>query len=87
MHTDMKHKVIISALLTVIPLAIAALIIFFIASGGSFIAFYPLIILLVSFIAMFVLSFVQFMKDHMWLSSLSVIILTVLISLIIHFLI
>ena len=87
MHTDMRHKILISALLAIIPLTVAALTIFIIASNIIWFALYPVILLLGAFIITMILTFVPFMKDHMWLSTLSVVLLAVLISLIIHFLI
>lgn len=87
MHTDMRHKLLISALLAIIPLTVAALTIFIIASNIIWFALYPVILLLGAFIFTMILTFVPFMKDHMWLSTLSVVLLAVLISLIIHFLI
>ncbi|MCQ2516215.1 MAG: hypothetical protein MJ094_05070 [Saccharofermentans sp.] len=87
MHTDMRHKLLISALLAIIPLTVAALTIFIIASNATWFALYPVLVLLGAFIVTMIMTFVPFMKDHMWLSMLSVVLLAVLISLIIHFLI
>lgn len=87
MHTDTRHKILVSALLAIIPLTIAALTIFIIASNVSLFAMYPVFLFLGAFIITMILTFVPFMKDHMWLSMLSVVLLAVLVSLITHFLI
>jgi|GEM_PF-1697649 len=78
MHTDMRHKLTISLIIALIPLLLSAVMIFGLASGALMLMIFPLIMFAAGFVVLFILGFVPFMKDHMWLSVTAVVILCAL---------
>ncbi|MCR5593562.1 MAG: hypothetical protein K6F79_07440 [Saccharofermentans sp.] len=82
MRTDMKYRLTIASVIALVPLALTALYIFIAFSNTIWLGIFPLYILAFAFILTLILSFVPFMKDHMWLSVIAVMLLSGLSGLI-----
>ncbi|MBP5181315.1 MAG: hypothetical protein J6127_08525 [Clostridiales bacterium] len=82
MRTDMKYRLTLASVIALVPLALTALYIFIAFSNSIFLGIFPLYILTGAFVLTFILSFVPFMKDHMWLSISAVMLLSGLSGLI-----
>ncbi|MCR5200001.1 MAG: hypothetical protein K6C38_02670 [Saccharofermentans sp.] len=84
MRTDMKYRLTLAAIITLIPLALFILATFLIASSSVWFGLLPVYLFAGALIITFILSFVPFMKDHMWLSVTAVALLTALTAFILH---
>ena len=68
MRTDLRYKFTLAA----------------ISTSSVWIALFPVYLFVGAFIITFILSFVPFMKDHMWLSVTAVTVLALITGLILH---
>lgn len=84
MRTDLRYKLTLAAVFASIPLALFAMVLFIIATDSLWIALFPLYLFAGALIITFILGFVPFMKDHMWLSVTASTLLAVLAGLILH---
>ncbi len=85
MRTDLRYKLTLAAIVAVIPVIFAIMVIYFFASQSIWLALIPLYLLAGGFILTFILGFVPFMKDHMWLSVIAVALLSLIAGVILHF--
>lgn len=83
MRTDIRYKLTLASIFALIPLVLATIVICAVALSGA-VAFFPLYILAGAFVVTLILSFVPFMKDHMWLSVIAVILVSALTGFIIN---
>lgn len=84
MRTDLRYKLTLAAIFAAIPLAIFSVVVFILATNSMWLALFPVYLFAGAMIITFILSFVPFMKDHMWLSVTAVTILAMLAGLILH---
>ena len=84
MRTDMRYKLTLASVFAAVPLFIVTLIIFMIGTGSVWAGLFPIYLLAGGFILTFILGFVPFMKDHMWLSVILVTLLSAVAGLIFH---
>ena len=84
MRTDLRYKFTLAAIFAAIPLALFSMVLFIIATSSVWIALFPVYLFVGAFIITFILSFVPFMKDHMWLSVTAVTVLALITVLILH---
>lgn len=85
MRTDMKYRLTLACILAAVPLALFTLALFLIASSRIWLGLFPLYLFAGAFVITFILSFVPFMKDHMWLSVTAAVLLAAAAGLILHF--
>lgn len=84
MRTDLRYKLTLAAVFAAIPLVLFAMVLFIIATDSLWIALFPLYLFAGALIITFILGFIPFMKDHMWLSVSAVTVLGLLAGLILH---
>lgn len=84
MRTDMKYRLTLAAIFAAIPLVIFTLALFILATGNIWLGLFPVYLFAGAFLVVFILSFVPFMKDHMWLSVIAAVLLAVLSGFILH---
>lgn len=84
MRTDLRYKLTLAAVFAAIPLALFAMVLFIIATNNLWIGLFPVYLFAGALIITIILSFVPFMKDHMWLSVTAVTILAMLAGLILQ---
>ena len=84
MRTDLRYKLTLAAVFAAIPLVLFAMVLFVLATNSLWIALFPVYLFAGALIITFILSFVPFMKDNMWLSVTAVTLLAVLAGLILH---
>ena len=84
MRTDMRYKLTLAAIFALIPLFIVTMIIFMLGTSSIWLGLFPIYLLVGAFILTFILGFVPFMKDHMWLSVIIVTLLAAVAGLIFH---
>ena len=84
MRTDLRYKLTLAAIFAAIPLAIFSVVVFILATNSMWLALFPVYLFAGAMIITFILSFVPFMKDHMWLSVTAVTILAMLAGLILY---
>jgi len=84
MRTDLRYKLTLAAVFAAIPLALFAVVVFMLATNSIWLALFPVYLFAGALIITFILSFVPFMKDHMWLSVAAVTILAMLAGLILY---
>lgn len=77
MRTDLKYKLTLSALISIIPLVLSGLMLFIAYSNPIWLGLFPIYLFAASFILMIVFGFIPFLKDHMWLSALIVVLFSV----------
>lgn len=87
MRTDLRYKLTLAAIITLIPLALFLIAMFLISSSSVALGLFPLYLFAGAFIITMILSFVPFMKDHMWLSVTVAVLLAALAGVLIHILV
>lgn len=87
MRTDLRYKLTLAAIITLIPTVLILLSIFFIATESICLALIPIYLFAGAFLITFILSFVPFMKDHMWLSAAASVLVAAIAGVIIHLLV
>ncbi len=84
MRTDLRYKLTLAAIIALIPLIIAIMIIFLIGASSIWTGLFPVYLFAGAFVLTFILGFVPFMKDHMWLSVTASVLLAGLAGLIFY---
>ena len=87
MRTDLRYKLTLAAIIAVSILLLSFLSLFLMFSSTLLIGLIPVFIFLGAFILTFILGFVPFLKNHMWLSISAAALLSLLAAYIIHLLI
>ena len=68
MRTDLRYKLLLAAIVSASLLFISLMTVFMLFSNSIWVGLIPLYMLAFGFTITFILGFVPFMKDHMWLS-------------------
>lgn len=68
MRTDLRYKLSLAAIVSISMLCVSLMIVFMLFSNSVWVGVIPLYMFAFGFIVTFILGFVPFMKDHMWLS-------------------
>ena len=84
MRTDLRYKITLAAVISLTILLISFLVMCLLLSNSIWLGLIPLYIFAGAFILTFILGFVPFMKDHMWLSVSATALLSALVGLIIY---
>lgn len=84
MRTDLRYKITLAAVISLTILLISLLVICLLLSSSIWLGLIPVYIFAGAFILTFILGFVPFMKDHMWLSVTATALISALVGLIIY---
>ena len=85
MRTDLRYKLTLASVIAASILLLSFILLFLLFASSIWIGLIPIYLIAGGFVVTFILGFVPFMKDHMWLSVTAAALLSLLAAYIIHF--